>query len=52
MKRGKTEKYFEGIIRRQLPTKVKERRADVVLNTGLGKALTNRQFKRLITSLI
>jgi len=49
MKRGKSESYFEKIVRRQIPTKTKERKADFVLYTGLGQGLTNRQFAKLVS---
>lgn len=42
---------FAGILASQLPDREKRRRADFVVETGLGKAYTFRRLKRIVTAI-
>lgn len=48
---GMNEDKFRAVLARQLPDALKRRRADYVIQTGLGKALTYRQLARLVRKL-
>ncbi|MGM0561470.1 MAG: dephospho-CoA kinase [Pseudomonadota bacterium] len=48
---GMNEEKFRAVLARQLPDALKRRRADYVIQTGLGKALTFRQLARLVRKL-
>mgnify|MGYP006425041217 CR=1 FL=1 len=48
---GMTRARLDAIRARQLPDRVKRRRADVVIETGLGKAVTFRALRRLVMRL-
>lgn len=45
------EETFRAVLVRQLPDALKRRRADYVVQTGLGKALTFRQLSRIVRRL-
>lgn len=46
-----TQRRLAGVLDRQLPDAMKRRRADVVIPTGLGRAVTMRIIGALVTSL-
>lgn len=48
---GMTESRFANILRAQMPDREKRRRADFVVSSGLGRALTFRRLRRVITKL-
>jgi dephospho-CoA kinase len=45
---GMSAAKLDAILARQLPDCAKRRRADVVISSGLGKAVTNRQLAHLV----
>lgn len=48
---GMSAERFEGILASQVPDREKRRRADYIVETGLGKAYTYRRLQQLITLL-
>ncbi len=50
-RRGMTAPRFQAILAKQMPDREKRRRADFVVNTGLGKANTLRQLRAIVTLL-
>jgi dephospho-CoA kinase len=48
---GMTEPRFRAILAKQMPDAEKRRRADYVLPSGLGRAVTFRRLKRLVAEL-
>ena len=50
-RRGMTAARFQAILAKQMPDREKRRRADFVVNTGLGKANTLRQLRAIVTLL-
>ncbi|MFA6018622.1 MAG: dephospho-CoA kinase [Rhodospirillales bacterium] len=48
---GMTEEKFQNIRARQMPESEKQRRADWILPTGLGKGFTYRRIRELVASL-
>jgi len=45
---GMTDEKWNRLLNRQLPTHIRNRAADVVVHTGIGKAATRRQVMRLM----
>jgi dephospho-CoA kinase len=45
---GMTAQLFDSILKRQMPSTMKARRADVVIPSGLGRALTLRRLKKAL----
>lgn len=50
-RRGMNAERFRGILASQMPDAEKRRRADYVVETGLGKAYTYRRLRRLVRLL-
>jgi dephospho-CoA kinase len=48
---GMTEARFRAVLAKQLPDAEKRRRADYVLSSGLGRAVTFRRLTRLVAGL-
>jgi dephospho-CoA kinase len=48
---GMTEQRLRAILAKQMPDAEKRRRADVVVHSGLGRAVTFRRLKRLVHAL-
>ena len=48
---GMTEARFRAVLAKQMPDAEKRRRADYVLSSGLGRAVTFRRLKRLVAAL-
>jgi dephospho-CoA kinase len=48
---GMTAEKLDGILARQMPDREKRRRADVVVPTGLGRAVTLRRLRAAVRSL-
>jgi dephospho-CoA kinase len=48
---GMSEERFRAILRQQLPDSIKRRRADFVVPTGLGRAVTFRKLARILRTL-
>lgn len=48
---GMTRDKFEGILRAQVPDQIKRRRADFIIPTGAGKAVTLRALKAALRTL-
>jgi dephospho-CoA kinase len=48
---GMTESRFASILRAQMPDREKRRRADYIVLSGLGRALTFRQLRRVVAEL-
>ena len=48
---GMTEARFRAILAKQMPDREKRRRADYVVPTGLGRALTYRKLKEIVRQL-
>lgn len=48
---GMTESRLSSILKKQMPDREKRRRADYVLPTGLGRAVTTREIKRILRRL-
>ena len=48
---GMSVERFEGILASQVPDREKRRRADYIVETGLGKAYTYRRLRRLVAIL-
>ncbi|HKW53967.1 MAG TPA: dephospho-CoA kinase [Stellaceae bacterium] len=48
---GMTEARFRAIMAKQMPDREKRRRADYIVPSGLGRALTYRKLKRIVREL-
>jgi dephospho-CoA kinase len=48
---GMTEARFRAILAKQMPDREKRRRADYIVPSGLGRALTYRKLKRIVREL-
>src|SRR4051812_29262563 len=48
---GMTESRFASILRAQMPDREKRRRADYIVLSGLGRALTFRRLRRVVAEL-
>jgi dephospho-CoA kinase len=48
---GMTEARFQAILRKQMPDTEKRRRADYIVPTGLGRAVTFRRLAQLVQAL-
>ena len=48
---GMDEKRFAGILTSQMPDREKRRRAEFVVETGLGKAYTFTRLKRIVSEI-
>lgn len=49
---GMSEERFRSVLAKQMPDWQKRRRADFVLPSGLGRAVTFRRIKRLVAALL
>jgi len=49
---GMSEERFNAVLAKQMPDWEKRRRADFVLPSGLGRAVTFRRIKRLVAALL
>ena len=47
-----TEQKFQSILSKQMPDRMKRRRADFIVESGLGKRFARRQVKRIITAVL
>ena len=48
---GMTEARFRAVLAQQMPDAEKRRRADFVVPTGLGRAVTQRHLRRILATL-
>ena len=48
---GMTEEKLRFILAKQIPDKVKRQKADIIIDTSLGKAVTYRQIRKLIRNI-
>jgi len=49
---GMTEARFSAVLAQQMPDSEKRRRADYVVPTGLGRAVTSRRIRRIVATLL